>query len=199
MSRRVIAYDFDGTITNVDTFPAFIHFAIGGWKFYTTFILFAPLLILMKLKLSSADKTKERIFSFVFKGVQYSTFTEWCQTFAKNNKEILRPKAMQSIAKFQQEKDTTLYIVSAGIKEWITPFFEDNQFTAIIATEIEVDGDGKLTGRFKSKNCNRSEKVSRLLQVEPNRSEYELIVFGDSSGDKDIIEFAEVGYYNKFV
>ena len=30
-------------------------------------------------------------------------------------------------------------------------------------TEIEVDNQGRITGRFKTKNCLRQEKIKRLL------------------------------------
>ena len=63
----------------------------------------------------------------------------------------------------------------------------------ILATRIEVDSNGLLTGRFLSKNCYGQEKVNRLLEVEPNRDEYTLHAYGDSRGDKEMLAFADEG------
>ncbi|MFI3297985.1 MAG: HAD family hydrolase [bacterium] len=195
--RNIIVYDFDGTITTKDTFPLFIKFVKGTGGFLFIFLLFSPILVLMKLGLYEKDKAKEKMFAFVFKGVDYSLFKQWCLDFAPKHKCILRAKALSSIKEYSDQDNTTLYIISASIKDWIEPFFAKDDFKMIIATEIEVDSSGKLTGRFKSKNCNREQKIERLLAVEPNRKSYYLTVYGDSSGDKPLITFADKGVYVK--
>jgi phosphoserine phosphatase len=50
-----------------------------------------------------------------------------------------------------------------------------------------------------SKNCFGQEKINRLLEEFPDRRSYKLIAYGDSSGDKELIDFADKGFYNKFV
>ena len=55
-----------------------------------------------------------------------------------------------------------------------------------------------MTGNFLSRNCYGEEKVRRLLELEPNRNSYILYAYGDSKGDKELIEFADKGWYNKF-
>ena len=60
---------------------------------------------------------------------------------------------------------------------------------------MEEDGNGNLTGRFLSKNCYGPEKVNRLLRVKPERDAYVLYAYGDSRGDKEMIEFADKGQY----
>lgn len=67
----------------------------------------------------------------------------------------------------------------------------------VLGTKIEIDLSGKLTGNFSSKNCYGQEKVNRLLEKEPDRTNYILYAYGDSAGDKEIIEFADYGYYIK--
>ena len=62
-----------------------------------------------------------------------------------------------------------------------------------IGTKVEVDLDGKLTGRFLTKNCYGPEKVNRLLEIEPDRKNYFLYAYGDSRGDKEMLECADRG------
>ena len=50
MVKKVYAFDFDGTLTTKDTLIEFIRFARGNTTFLLGFLLFSPLLVLMKLK-----------------------------------------------------------------------------------------------------------------------------------------------------
>ena len=68
----------------------------------------------------------------------------------------------------------------------------------VLATKIETNKKGLLTGKFLSKNCYGQEKVNRLLELFPDRNNYILIAYGDSPGDKEFIELSDKGYYNKF-
>ncbi|MDH6355202.1 HAD superfamily phosphoserine phosphatase-like hydrolase [Dysgonomonas sp. PH5-45] len=85
-------------------------------------------------------------------------------------------------------------IISASVENWIRPWSEKNGIDLTLSTLIEVK-NGLLTGLFLSKNCYGKEKVNRLLAEFPNRSDYHLIVYGDSAGDKELIDFADEGYY----
>ena len=67
----------------------------------------------------------------------------------------------------------------------------------VLGTQVEVE-NGRLTGRFLTKNCYGQEKVNRMLVLYPNRSEYKLIAFGDSRGDKEMLAFADEAYYKPF-
>lgn len=61
-------------------------------------------------------------------------------------------------------------MISASIDDWVRPFCCSHLgVTATIGTKVEVDLDGKLTGRFLTKNCYGPEKVNRLLEIEPDR------------------------------
>ena len=68
----------------------------------------------------------------------------------------------------------------------------------MLGTQIEVI-DGILTGRFISPNCYGIEKVRRIKQVlvEP-RSHYYIIAYGDSRGDKEMLDYADEEYFRPF-
>ena len=67
--KQIVAFDFDGTITNRDTLLEFIKFAKGKTAFYLGFLLHLPWLLAMKCHLYPNWKTKQMIFSYFFKGV----------------------------------------------------------------------------------------------------------------------------------
>ena len=194
MNRETIAvFDFDGTLTRKDTFLEFIKFSKGKWRFYFGFLLFSPLLVAMKLKLLPNGKIKQCIFSYFYKGVSIEKFNNWCQGFSPEIDKIIRPKVLETL----KSNKNKVIIISASVENWIRPWAEKTGVEAILATKIETDNNDLLTGKFLTKNCYGEEKVNRLLSAFPNRSEYTLIAYGDSRGDRELIEFADEGFYNK--
>jgi HAD superfamily hydrolase (TIGR01490 family) len=199
MTRETIAvFDFDGTITKKDTLLEFVKFSKGKKQFYLGFFLFSPLLVAMKLKLYPNWKAKQKLFSYFYKNIPVKQFNEWGNGFSSEINKIVRPKAMETI-KLHKENGNKTIIISASVENWIKPWAEKIiGIETIIATEIEIDKNGLLTGRFLTKNCYGQEKVNRLLEMFPNRKDYKFIAYGDSRGDKEMIDFADEGFYNKF-
>ena len=51
---------------------------------------------------------------------------------------------------------------------------------------------------FATPNCYGPEKVRRIREVFPDRDNYHLTAFGDSRGDKEMLDYADQGYYKPF-
>jgi phosphatidylglycerophosphatase C len=207
MKIKVYAFDFDGTLTTKDTFLEFIRYAKGTAAMLLGFAFHAPLLVLMKLGICSNGMVKQRVFSYFFKGMSINTFNMLCQRFADDNRaRLLRPQAVETM---QQACDSgaIVLVVSASVDNWVTPFFHTSDQAGdaprehdieVIGTQIEVH-DGIVTGRFSTPNCYGREKVRRMNQrLERARSEYEITAFGDSRGDKEMLEYADEGHYKLF-
>lgn len=191
--KKIVAFDFDGTLTTKDTLIEFIRYARGNGAFLLGFLLFSPLLVLMKLGFYPNWKTKQKVFAHFFKDTTIEDFDAVCQTFAASSKHLLRPKGIEAIDKALNEGSEVL-IISASIDNWVQPFFSE---VKVLGTQIEVV-DGKLTGRFLSKNCYGQEKVNRLKALYPNRQDYHLIAFGDSRGDKELLAYADESFFKPF-
>jgi hypothetical protein len=56
--KKIYAFDFDGTLTTRDTLLEFIRFVFGIRRMLFGFLIYSPLLILMKLRLYSNYKAK---------------------------------------------------------------------------------------------------------------------------------------------
>ena len=197
MVKKVYAFDFDGTLTTKDTLLEFIRFARGNTAFLFGFLLFSPLLVLMKLKLYPNWKAKQRVFSWFFKGMLIDDFNHLCTEFAFHNKQLLRPKGVKTIKKAIEE-GAQVVIISASIDNWVCPFFDemDNNII-VVGTKIEVFNN-HLTGKFITNNCYGAEKGNRLQALFPQRNAYTLIAFGDSRGDKELLAYADQGFYKPF-
>ena len=191
--RQIVAFDFDGTLTTKDTLIEFIRYACGTGAFVKGFLRYAHLLVLMKLGLYPNWKAKQKVFAYFFEGMKIEEFDGLCQRFAKDNQHLLRPKGIEAIQQ-ALDKGAAVLIVSASIDNWVQPFFAE---VKVLGTQVEVI-DGKLSGRFLTKNCYGQEKVNRILALFPNRSEYHLTAYGDSRGDKELLAFADESDYKPF-
>ena len=194
MKRNIAVFDFDGTLTTKDTLLEFIKFACGRRAFFWGFLLYSPILILMKLHLYTNWKAKEKIFSYFFKGMDYERFCELGWNFSSTIDSFKKDAVVKKLEKHLKSGDT-VYVISASIEEWVRPWCEKYKVSLVLGTMIDVDNQGIITGRFMSKNCYGQEKVNRLLEVEPHRSDYFLYAYGDSRGDKEMIDFADKGIY----
>lgn len=199
MKDIIVAFDFDGTITKGDTFLDFAFHAVPKIRFMLGLILYSPVLGLFLLGVIPGGWVKQKLFSFYYRGWTKEEYKEktakyWNQYFSVK----VRAKAIDSINKFKTAGQTVV-IVSASPDLFLNIFASrlgiDSKY--VIGTKIEVV-DGILTGFFCGDNCKGKEKVRRLIKVFPNREEYHLIAYGDSKGDKDLLDFADDSYYKFF-
>lgn len=197
MKTKVYAFDFDGTLTTKDTLLEFIKFARGKQRFYATLLLFSPLLVLMRLRLYPNWLAKQQMFSHLFRGMAAAEFDSLCAAFADSHREFMRPAGIEMIRKVLGEGGKVI-VVSASIDNWVRPFFaEFDGRIQVSCTRIDVR-DGRITGKFLTKNCYGAEKVKRILRAFPYRKSYELIAFGDSRGDYKMFEYADERHYKPF-
>lgn len=196
--QKIVVFDFDGTLTTRDTLLLFIRHACGNAAFLWGLLLHLPLLLLMKLRLYDNGKTKQRVFSYFFRGWTEERFNESCQHFADSYQHILRPQTVQALHRAQQD-GARVFIVTASIDRWVQPFFPEVE---VLGTQISVSSEPtatspQLTGRFLTPNCYGPEKVRRLRQVLPlegsQREHYHITAYGDSRGDRELLAWADEG------
>lgn len=206
MRKKVYLFDFDGTLTSADTLLEFIRYACGRRRFFIGFTLFSPLLVLMKLHLYPNYRAKQRLFAWYFKGMSIDNFDLVCRRFAHHKQRLMRQKALDKLREIFHNNDT-LCVVSASIDNWVRPFFDNISKASrsdfrVIGTEVEVDTDGVLTGRFRTHNCYGAEKVRRVLEAMPqlksNRDDFWVVACGDSRGDRELLEFADEAHFKPF-
>lgn len=212
MKKKIYCFDFDGTLTTSDTLLEFIRYAKGTGRFLMVFMMYSPLLVLMKLHLFPNWKAKQLIFAHLFAGMRIEKFDALCRDFAEEYQHLLRPKGVTLVHE-ALVAGAQVFIVSASIDNWVRPFFKVRGLDGVrvLGTQIEVI-DGRLTGKFKSNNCYGEEKVHRITEAlsAPTstsspasaapfvRSQYEIEAFGDSRGDKEMLTFADKGHYKPF-
>lgn len=196
-NKRLVLFDFDGTITTKDTFILFILFYHGKLKFLFGFLLLLPILVLMKIKLVANWKVKELVMTLFFKNIPVKTFNEECSKFCK---EILpkhiRPDALKAIQQYSKNGDT-ICVVSASPENWVGKWCEENNLN-YLSTILEVNNQTLLTGKIEGENCYGKEKVNRILNCYTLSDYTEIIAYGDSRGDREMFAVSSISFFKPF-
>ena len=189
-------FDFDGTITTDDSLLKFIRFVVGDRRFLLGLVVLSPMLVLYKLKLIPNYKAKQYMLSWFFKGMSKDAFLKVANEYSLVHiDKILRPKAIEKI-NWHKNQGHKVVVVSASIECWLRPWCEKNGLE-LIATKLEIKDD-IVTGKLLSKNCYGVEKVNRIKEIY-NIEKYDYIyAYGDSSGDKQMLELAHEKFYKPF-
>ena len=201
MSQRIAFFDFDGTITTKDTLLEFIRFCKGNARFNLGFLLNSPWLIAMKLKLISNQKAKERILTHFFGKQPVTRFKQQCEAFSNEAlPSLIRPKALTEFNRLR-EAGATIVIVSASPEDWIE-HWAAQQGAELIATRLAIRTDAKgsqrLTGRIEGANCHGEEKVNRIRQRFALPEYKEIYAYGDTGGDKPMLQLGTASFFKPF-
>jgi phosphatidylglycerophosphatase C len=196
MKKKLVLFDFDGTITTKDTLLEFIIFYHGRRTFLTGLLVLSPILILHLLKVIKNWKAKQIFLAWYLKGETIDRFNEQCKQFAEKKIPVLiRPGALLAIEQYKREGHTVA-VVSASAENWVKPWC-DLHGLICIATKLEVRNN-KLTGNLSGKNCYGPEKCTRINEIF-NLADYEAVIaYGDTSGDKEMLALAHQKFYKPF-
>jgi len=193
---KIAFFDFDGTITTKDTMLELIRHQKGNARFYTGFLLNIPVFAALKLKLISNQAAKEKLLKHFFKGTSLSLFQLACDGFIDHKlKRLIRQDAVTEIKKLQ-DQGFEIVIVSASAENWIKKW-SDEMGVKLIATSLETIGD-LVTGKIMGQNCNGEEKAVRIKAAYDLSQFDEIYCYGDSTGDKQMLELGTRAFYKPF-
>ncbi len=193
--KKLYLFDFDGTLTYKDTMFMFLKF-YNPSKYAAQFLRYTPLFALVKLKLADPENVKKSFIASIIKNQsKYQIDKKAAEFFKINFPQIIRENALDFIQNIDKE-NTEAYIVSASLDIWVKPF-SDHFGMKLLATNAEFVND-IFTGNFASKNCNNQEKVIRIKEAINGEKYDKTIAFGDTSGDKPMLNWANEGHFQFF-
>lgn len=199
MSGRstVAVFDFDGTITTVDTFRDFIIWHLGPFRFWVAMVLISPLIVLYAIGLIGNNVPKHAIFRLLYRNYSATDFRAACEDYATQRlPSLIRPKALLKI-RYHARLSHRLFIASASLKDWIEPWAIGIGFERVIATQVLIQND-RLTGDFSDVCCYGHLKVVRLKELGVAKDNSILYVYGDSKGDRELLAIADYKSYREF-
>lgn len=188
-------FDFDGTLTRRDTMFAFLKFA-SPKRFYQKFLWLIPQFSLVKMGLADPAKVKLNFIASVLINFSEAEIHQMAQAFfQQKHTELLRPNALQYIQSLDLHSDKGL-MVTASLDFWAKPF-ADFLGLELLATKAKFQ-DGKFKREIIGENCNGPEKVRRIEERYSAEDFTHTIAFGDTSGDRAMLEWAKEKYYRYF-
>jgi HAD superfamily hydrolase (TIGR01490 family) len=194
--KTLALFDFDKTITDRDTFLPFMFFSFGYFRIICLIILFLPHALLCFAGFMSRKKFKEKVFKLTIKGWTKEKFREVAQDFYKQKvKSFLRKPALDEI-KMHLSNNADVSLVSASPEDWLWPFTEEVGIN-LIGTRLEIKND-RYTGNIVGGNCRREEKVNRVKEVYDLEKYSDIYAYGDSKGDKEMLEMSNHPNFRTF-
>ncbi|HEY3671233.1 MAG TPA: HAD-IB family hydrolase [Acidimicrobiia bacterium] len=191
MSRPevVAAFDFDGTLSPRDNFVPFLRRFAGNAATLAAFANGAVRLSTRGRAHWSRNGMKAELLDSLVGGREVADLDDTARTFADDVvARHLRAESLER-ADWHRTQGHRLVIVSASLAAYLRPIAERLRFDGVLATELEVGDDGRLTGRMDGENVRGPEKARRLdrwIADECPGTNPFVWAYGDSSGDTEL-------------
>ncbi len=181
------AFDFDGTLVRGDSLPVFLSLVLGRFGLLATLLRAGPAMI-AAYRRDGRDAAKVELLYRALRGADRDRIAAVGSSFATRLVGRVRRDMADRLA-WHQSQGHTLVLVSASLAVYLEPFGRLTGFDRVIATELEVAADGRLTGRLAGANVRAEQKAIRLSAVLPGRAE--LWAYGNSAGDREMLAMAD--------
>jgi phosphatidylglycerophosphatase C len=215
-SRSVAAFDFDGTLTRGGSVWRFLSTVVGTRRVLQAALVLAPRLAYAALVGGrAADDAKEALFVRTLGGLRAAEVAERSMEFGRLHYRRRARSDVRRQMEWHRNQGHRLIIVSASPRSYVSAVGELLDTDAVLATDLAVDGAGRLTGRYEGRNCRAQEKLDRVRAQmaaweADDRStaahdddhkgptpgplpEVALWAYGNSRGDLRLLEGATVG------
>jgi phosphatidylglycerophosphatase C len=188
----VAAFDFDGTLTRADTLVPFLQRLCGTRTVVRALVAEFGTMARAVAGMGERDEAKAVLLARLLAGRAVTDIEAVVAVYtdlviAKQ----LRPDTVARV-EWHRAQGHELLVVSASPELYVRPIAERLHFDGVLATRLEVDGDGHLTGRLDGANVRAQEKVRRIEEWLDDRA-VTLWAYGNSSGDRPMLDRADVG------
>jgi HAD superfamily hydrolase (TIGR01490 family) len=196
INKTLVLFDFDGTITYKDSADYFYKFLYNSRLnfIFNNYILCFKLIILFKLKLTDYYALKKRRLEIHTSKYDTDSLLVKSEIF-RNSKmqEILIPAALDKI-QWHKLQGHDIWLVSASYDFILEKWALDTNINLITNKTIYLN----KKRMFCTNDINFEEKLIQIKKV-INLNEYnEIYAYGDSDGDKKMLEIATKSFYKYF-
>jgi HAD superfamily hydrolase (TIGR01490 family) len=195
MKKVVAVFDFDGTLTKRDSLPRFLWHYAGPRQFIRKSLSLAPALLKYLLGRLDNHAAKEKVFITFFARARKNEFSAKAGAFSRMVLPSLVKAECAKKLQWHQQQGHQCLLVSASIEDYLIPWAERAGFAKVLGTRLEIDATGFLTGRLLGGNCYGAEKVRRMQEYLGSLRQFEIYAYGDSRGDKELLETADHPFY----
>jgi len=190
----VAAFDFDGTLTEGDNVVPFMRRVAGMPRMLVRSLARTHRLV-AALARRDRDRIKAIMTEVVFAGTATATVAAHAASFGDDIvQRRLRADTFERVH-WHLAHGHKVVIVSASYDVYLDVVAERLGLHAVVATRLEAGADGRYTGRIRGGNCRAAEKLRRLdewLATQGlTRQAITLWVYGDSEGDRQLLDVAD--------
>ena len=190
--RVVAAFDFDKTVSTRDNVVPFLRAAVGRLRVARALLAISPRLGRAALNNERRDAAKAALVRHTLAGHDAARVDEVARAFAREVLDrYLRPDVVERV-EWHRNQGHDLVIVSASFRNYLDPIAAELGFATVLATELAVGDDGRLTGELAGFNVRGAEKVRRLDAWLGSRPAF-VWAYGDSAGDRELLARADQG------
>jgi phosphatidylglycerophosphatase C len=187
--RVVAAFDFDGTLARGDSLIPFLVMVRGRARVGAALSAMGPSIAWALAGGGDRDAAKQALVTRLLRGLPADKVSELGEAYALELAERrLRPDTAERVA-WHRGQGHELVIVSASLTAYLDPLGRILGFDRVLATSLEADPDGRLTGRLAGGNVRGPEKAARL-RAYLDGAACEIWAYGDSAGDHDLFALA---------
>lgn len=178
----LVAFDFDGTITDRDSLQDFVRRMRGWGVCLKAYLACVPRLLRPDRGPARRQAVKARFLASALGGLDQSHLQALAHDYVQRHlPRLLRSDMMERLRAHRRRGDTVV-LVSASPSLYLDFWARQEGIVQVLATELDFDSLGYVCG-LKSANCWGEEKVRRLERW-LNQSPVQLdMAYGDSPGD----------------
>lgn len=192
----IVAFDFDGTLTVRDSFTAFLKWRTPKPRHSRAMARLVPAALSYAIH-QDRGRIKAAAVKEFLAGTPREQLEEEARAFAKvMAPRLLRPDAVEVWRRWRQRR-AKLVIVTASPEVVVAPFARGLGADLLLGTELAYDDQDRVTGAFLGPNCRGPEKVTRL-QAEFGPDVRLTAAYGDTSGDREMLQIADEAGYRVF-
>lgn len=191
----VAAFDFDGTLAHGGSVWPFLLAVCGPLALCRAAVALLPRFVLAGLLGGHhADGAKEALFTRTLAGRPAAAVEERARAFgAAHLRRRVRADVRDRLLA-HRAAGHRVAIVSASPECYLWPVAEALGADTVIATALQVDGAGRLTGRYDGGNCRGPAKLRRVRAWAAAAAGPAPTVwaYGNSRGDRELLAGADV-------
>lgn len=190
----IAVFDLDKTLTVRDCVVPFMRRAGGNVRVVVTALRHGPTIIRLLFR-----RDRDALKRLFVKGVLAGLTVDEVDTLGLEFAGVISASWMRADVadrlRWHQEQDHIVLIVSASLAPYVEPLGDFLEVDGVLCTRL-ASRDGVLTGELVGENCRGPEKVERIRQWCADSGvtlASVLFAYGDSTGDREMLEIAEHG------
>jgi phosphatidylglycerophosphatase C len=198
-TRKVAAFDFDGTLSVRDTLVPFLARVGGRRRFAQVAAQLGLLGARRRVDVRDRDEVKAEMVRRLFIGRDEAELRRQGEIYARDLlANQLNPMVLRRLEQHRDAGHEVLF-VSASLVYYLDPLARELGLQGVLAVEPAVE-QGRLTGELTRPNVRAEQKALRLREWLGQRPtgplhEAEVWGYGNSSGDHALLRLADHAYW----